>query len=205
MFRIFFSIILLVLTVNLFAQEKAAKYDYVGVSKCKTCHKKESIGAQYLKWKESKHAKAFEALKTEEAAKIAQEKGLKVPAYEAPECLKCHTTGFGEGGYEVKDEAFWKPAEGDNAARKAVKRMTGLQAVTCETCHGPGSGYKKKKIMKDREVAIKNGLNPISVADGTAEKLCKTCHNEESPTYKEFIFKERWEKIAHPVPEKTKG
>ncbi len=55
--------------------------------------------------------------------------------------------------------------------------------------------------MKDRKLSIENGLNPILVEDGSAEKLCLTCHNEESPTFKEFKFKERWEKIAHPIPE----
>jgi hypothetical protein len=51
------------------------------------------------------------------------------------------------------------------------------------------SVYKKKKIMKDREEAIKNGLSPLSVEDGTAEKHCITCHNEESPVSKDLILK----------------
>ncbi len=164
------------------AEEK--QYKYVGAAGCKTCHKTKKSGNQYGIWMESKHAKAYETLKSEEAAKIAQEKGLDKPAYEAPECLKCHVTA-----YDV-DKAL--------LGRK-YKMEDGVQ---CESCHGPGSAYKKKKIMKDRQLAIANGLNPILVEDGTAEKQCKTCHNEESPTFKGFNFKERWEQIKHPVPAK---
>ncbi len=32
------------------------------------------------------------------------------------------------------------------------------------------------------------------------EKVCKQCHNEESPTFKEFNFKEYVAKIAHDDP-----
>ncbi|NOX38645.1 MAG: cytochrome C554 [Calditrichaeota bacterium] len=164
------------------AEEK--QYKYVGVGGCKTCHKTKKSGNQYGIWLETKHAKAYETLKSEEAAKIAKEKGLDKPAYESPQCLKCHVTA-----YDVE------PAR----LGKKYKKEDGVQ---CESCHGPGSAYKKKKIMKDRELAIANGLNPILVEDGTAEKLCKTCHNEESPTFKGFNFKERWEEIKHPVPPK---
>jgi len=161
-----------------------AQYKYVGVSSCKTCHKTKKSGEQYKIWAASKHAKAYETLKGEAAAKIAQEKGLKVPAYEAPECLQCHVTAFGV------DKAQLGPK---------FKMEDGVQ---CETCHGPGSAYKKMKIMKDRAKAIANGMYDIKVADGSAEKTCRSCHNEKSPTYKEFNFKERWAKIAHPVPKK---
>ena len=197
MFKLLVVLFMLFSTLVIFGQD----FQYVGAEKCKTCHKKEKEGQQFPLWEKSAHAKAFETLKSEEAAKIAKEKGIKVPAYEAAECLKCHVTGFGKGGYEVKDEAFWNPKEGDTEGSKAVKRMASLQAVGCESCHSAGSAYRKKKIMKDREESIKNGLNAMLVSDGTAEKQCKTCHNEESPTNKEFDFKKQWEEIAHPIPE----
>jgi hypothetical protein len=72
--------------------------------------------------------------------------------------------------------------------------------VGCESCHGPGGDYYKKKVMK----AIYSGKQ-----DGKAlgliepdEKTCKKCHNEESPSYKPFDFKKRVKEIAHPVPKK---
>lgn len=182
-----YVLLLISLPFFLMAQEGSPKAQYVGVKKCKTCHKKVEQGEQFRIWSESKHAQAFETLKSEKAAQIAKEKGLSKPAYESPECLKCHVT------------AYDAPAE---MLAATFKKEDGVQ---CETCHGAGSLYKKKKIMKDRELAIQNGLNPISVKDGSAEKLCRKCHNEESPTFKEFNFKERWEKIAHPVPAKKEA
>ncbi len=189
----------LLLSVLLAGYAVASDFEYVGSKKCKSCHKSEKKGAQYPKWEESKHGNAFETLKSEQALEIAKSKGLKTAPHEAPECLKCHTVGYGEGGYEVKDEAFWNPADDDKEGKKAAKRMEGLKNVGCESCHGPGSEYKKKKVMKaiyeGTEKAEDHGL---VIPD---EKTCLSCHNEESPTYKEFNYKERLEKIAHPIPE----
>lgn len=187
-------ILVVVLTATILAQD----FDYIGTMGCKMCHKKEEKGAQFSKWEASVHASAFETLKTDQATKIIQEKGITTNAWETPECIKCHTTGFGDGGYEIMDEAFWSPAADDRTAAKAVKRMSGLQSVGCEACHGPGSEYKSKKKME----AIFNGE-----IDGTTlglinpgETTCKGCHNKNSPTFKSFIFDEYWEKIAHPIP-----
>ena len=160
----------------------ATTIQYVGAAKCGKCHKTAKQGKQLKIWEGSEHAKAFETLKSPEAAKIAKEKGLSKPAHEAPECLKCHVSGY-------KEDASMKAASFDMAL-----------GVQCETCHGAGSMYKKKTIMKDREQSIANGMTAISVKDGSAEKQCRTCHNEESPTFKEFNFEEMWKKIAHPVP-----
>ena len=67
-------------TVAGFAQEAAkkpvAKPQYVGVDKCKMCHK-----AEYDSWLTLKHAKAYDALKPEEKKKDS--------------CAVCHVTGFG--------------------------------------------------------------------------------------------------------------
>src|SRR5210317_2118601 len=82
----------------------AQNFEYVGSDKCKMCHNKAEKGAQYTKWMEGPHSGAFETLKSDASAKIAADMGLEVEAWKAPECLKCHTTGFGAGGYEVKCE-----------------------------------------------------------------------------------------------------
>ena len=37
--------------------------DYIGVKKCKMCHKGEKKGEVFEKWEKSTHAKAFETLK----------------------------------------------------------------------------------------------------------------------------------------------
>jgi hypothetical protein len=161
---------------------------YVGVKGCKKCHQKSSIGKQYKVWSEMKHAKAFELLKSEEAAKVAAKVGIKGKAYEAPECLKCHTTGHG-----LPKESYGE-------------KFLIEQGVTCEACHGPGEFFSKPEDKKTHKEALGKGyLKPD-------EKLCRSCHNEDSPTWKPdrdkdkdgkpvgFDFESRLKQIAHPIP-----
>jgi hypothetical protein len=187
-------ITLLTLTAFICAQD----FEYIGSAKCKMCHNKEEKGAQFSKWEASRHAKAFETLKSEQAAQIAADKGIEGNAWKAPECLKCHTTGFGAGGYEVMGDDFWNPADDDKVGRKAVKRMNGLQAVGCESCHGAGSTYKssktKKAIIAGEIEAASVGLLEVN------ETTCVACHNEESPTFESFNYEEKSKEIAHPRP-----
>ncbi len=164
---------------GLFAQEKKATY--VGVKGCKTCHKKEKAGAQFAKWKKAKHSKAYETLASPEALKFAKERGIENPQ-KAKECLKCHVTAY------------------DADASMLGKKYAIEDGVGCESCHGAGSLYKKKKTMK----ALRAGkIDPASVGlIIPTEKTCLGCHNDESPTFKSFDFEKMKEKIAHPVPEK---
>ena len=152
---------------------------YVGVKTCGMCHKKESVGQQLKIWQESKHAQAYKTLQTEEADKIAKDKGFKTKAAETPECLKCHVSG-----YNVDPSLLGKK----------FKIEDGVQ---CETCHGPGSEYKSKKVMEDKKLAVEKGLMVFD----NIETLCVKCHNEESPVFKGFNFEERWAKIKHNIPE----
>ena len=176
----------------------AKNINYVGNSSCKMCHNKESKGAQFAKWESSRHANSFETLKSDKAISIAKDKGINVDAWKASECLQCHTTGFGNGGYEVKDESFWNPASDDKTGIKAAKTMKELESVGCESCHGAGSSYKSSSTMKSiyaNEIDGKTvGLKQIS------KETCIVCHNEKSPTFKPFNFEERVKIIAHPMP-----
>ena len=188
------KLIITLLTLSVFIL--AQGFDYVGNASCKMCHNKAEKGAQFSKWDASVHAKAFETLKSEKSAKIAKEKGITVEAWKAPECLKCHTTGFGAGGYEVKCETFWNPVADDKDGAKAVKRMEGLQAVGCEACHGAGSEYKSSKI---KNAIIAGEITAASVGLLVVnETTCSACHNEESPTHKPFNYEERVAEFAHP-------
>ena len=165
----------------------AAEFKYIGASKCKTCHKKELMGDQYVEWQKASHSKAFETLKSEKALEIAKEKGLAGAPHESDECLKCHMTGHG-----LPATAF---------AKKPLKASDGVQ---CESCHGPGSAYKKKKTMSDRDKSIAAGM----WEPDKDEKICTACHNDESPTWdaaKGFDYEERKKEIAHPIPEDVKG
>ena len=153
---------------------------YVGVKKCKTCHKAEAKGNQFGKWSEASHSKAFEVLASEAAIAIGTEKGIDNPQT-SDQCLKCHVTAFAAAA-EAKAESFDQ-----------------TEGVGCEACHGAGSGYKKMKIMKDHDAAVAAGLTVIT------EETCTGCHNEESPTFKEFNFEEAKAAIAHPNPKKAEA
>ena len=106
----------------------AGDFTYIGVKKCKMCHKGAPRGEVYEKWEKSFHARAFESLKAK-----GKEKD--------PACVECHVTGFNAGGYKIGDA---------NAAD--------FEGVQCESCHGPGSVYKSMSIMKDKTKAMENGL-----------------------------------------------
>lgn len=102
-------------------------------------------------------------------------KSLKGDEAKDPKCLKCHSTAA-------------------SVDQNLVETITVAEGVSCESCHGPGSGYKTIPIMKSREQSIAKGLIIPT------EKECKKCHNEESPHYKGFNFAEAVKKISHPNP-----
>ncbi len=158
-------------------------FGYIGTKACGMCHNKEKDGAQLKIWENSRHAKAYETLNSQEANKISNELYGK-KAIEADECLICHASGF------------------DVDAALIGKKFKLEDGVQCESCHGPGSEYKSLKIMKDREQSVANGLKIYS-SEAEVEKFCITCHNEESPTYVAFNFKEMWQQISHYIPEKN--
>lgn len=175
-----FLFLLLSATLVVSAQDSPKKFGYVGVDDCGMCHKTEKQGKQLDIWKNSKHAKAYETLKTEQADKIAKDLGFETPAVKTPKCLKCHASGY------------------DTEPALLGKKFKVEDGVQCETCHGPGSEYKAMKIMKSREESIKNGL----IVHDKFAKFCVNCHNAESPTYIAIDVNEAWRKIKHPVPTK---
>ena len=178
-----------------FAAVAAAEPRYVGVRKCRTCHKKELIGNQEATWRSGPHAQAWETLVSQASIDLAGRLGVEGPPQQTRECLGCHTTAFGLAEERVQ---------------YALEREDGVQ---CESCHGPGSNYRKKKIMSDPEEAHARGL-------WYAEKdvkICTQCHNEKSPTFDParfvkpdgtqaaFDFEIGVERIAHPIPPEVKG
>ena len=153
---------------------------FEGVARCKTCHRKPEQGEQFRLWEESAHAKAFATLATDEAKAIAAEKGIEDPQT-ADACLKCHVTAY-------------------DAAEELLGRRHSIEdGVGCESCHGAGGDYYKKKTMKAIYAGEIDGAS-VGLIEPT-EELCVACHNEESPTYKEFVYDERVAEIAHPTPE----
>ncbi len=76
---------------------------YLGFSKCGECHQ-----TFVEDWKKTRHAGAFSSLERDGRSGD-------------PECIKCHTVGFGEKG------GFY-----------SAKTTPMLTDVQCEACHGPG-------------------------------------------------------------------
>jgi hypothetical protein len=157
---------------------------YVGVGKCKTCHKTEAQGSQFPLWEKSPHAKAFATLAGEQAKAIAKEKGIEDPQ-KADACVKCHVTAHGV------DKKFL--GEG----------FAVTDGVQCESCHGAGGDYYKMATMK----SVASGeTKPEAVGLVLPTKeVCVKCHNSESPTFKEFDFAKMSAKIAHPIPAERKA
>jgi len=119
--------------------------------------KKEEVKHEYIGAKKCKICHKDEYTSWLETAHAKAWESLKPEEQANPECAGCHSTGVSS-----KDEL-----------------LTGVQ---CEVCHGPGSDYKKKSVMEDREKAMAAGL---IIPDST---LCVSCHNEKSPTFKGFDF-----------------
>ncbi len=169
---------------------------YAGVDKCKNCHEAESKGDQWSKWKSMAHSKAWETLASDEAKKIAKEKGLGDPR-KADQCVKCHVTAFGVSKTRLADS------------------FDETMGVQCETCHGPGEVHVDARLKAAAEEDSGGGGDVFGLEEGDDEreyipeseitrepdkKGCLECHNDESPTFEEFNFEEAKKKIAHPDP-----
>jgi len=160
----------------------ASKFNYVGVKKCKMCHKTKKSGSQFGLWEKRGHARAYATLATEQSKEVAKKAGVKDDPQKAKECLVCHVTAY------------------DVPAAQKMATLTLEEGVSCEACHGPGSAYMKLKVMKDLYAKKANAEDYGYVRSD--EKVCLKCHNPKSPTYKKFVFTEALKVIAHPVPEK---
>lgn len=135
---------------------------YMGNRACAECHKK-----VYDKWSLLSHAKALRTLET-------TKKGINA---KRPDCLRCHTVGFGQpSGFNVAEY----PRE--------------LGGVGCESCHGPGQLHislakagLKRAVMTTRSIPQGN------------KTLCIQCH--DSINDPDFNFEKDLQKIKHWGPE----
>ena len=172
--------------------------EFIGVWGCTSkCHKTEEVGDQRGAWQNSSHSEAYLALGTDKARERAAELGVEGDPQQAGECLICHTTGHG--------------AESDRFARK----FNVEDGVQCETCHGAGGDYRKKRIMiRITEERGPDRDQPSPTAEETGlhipnEATCEGCHVEQierngvvyvNPSYKPFDFDERFKEVSHPRP-----
>ncbi len=184
------TVVILLPLVELTSVTAEGQATYVSASKCKMCHNSKAEGEVWNAWKATAHARALEALSSEQSLALAKEKGLTTPPSEAPECLRCHVTAF--------DPATGKPAPG----------LDVKDGVQCEACHGPASLHIEdgKRKKKGEEVDMSKNQTHPEVSD------CVVCHNDQSPTWNPelytlkdgtksgFDFEQAWEKIKHGPP-----
>ena len=156
--------------IVILAGSAAAEPMFEGRKKCANCHK-----SQGESWAETAHAKAIDSLKpkTKDKAKLKAKLDPKKDYTKDKDCIGCHVDGFGkEGGYVVQEPD---------------KFLTG---VGCESCHGPGSDYRKihrkagEAFEKSKEAAPRQSLADAGQDFQFAER-CNACHlNYEGSPWK---------------------
>ena len=177
------SFVVLVLMLSIWttaAMAEDGEHAYVGLKKCKMCHKKEASGNQFGIWSEGPHAKAFADLTSEAGLAKAAELGVEDPATSA-DCLSCHATAYGVSVEMGGDKLLME------------------NGVTCESCHGAGADYYTKKTMAGITAGEIDGAGLGLLAQ--TEDVCLTCHKADNPGHEgAFDFEKFVVEIAHPLP-----
>lgn len=155
---------------------------YVGARACAECHEGKAAGNQYSHWLTTAHSKAWATLATPEAKVMARLSGLLDEPEKAPICLGCHAT--------AADSEKWERDPG-------FRLEDGVQ---CEKCHGPGSEYMDKKVMRDREASRRAGLRKFTKRD------CAVCHyvkGSHAAVHRRppLDVEDAWKRLAHPKPD----
>ncbi len=133
-------------------QEMQRGAGYVGSASCAPCH-----ADPYAQWKKTPHARTSITLASREREFW-------------PECLTCHSTGYGAA-------SGYAPA----SARRE------LAEVGCETCHGPGAAH----TAAPRRDNIRNDVSPVTT------EVCESCHDpKHDPSFSQDVL-ERFADVIH--------
>ncbi len=146
-----------------------SKIDFVGSNACQSCHESE-----FSTWAKSQHGRAVDSLTARNKAGD-------------PDCLRCHTTGFGKtGGF---------PEGGDVGAHADLAR------VGCESCHGPGGDHIAPDAKRIGTI--------VSLGDKCDScvilQICGSCHDEANDPDFEFQVEEHIERQRHGTIEPGTG
>jgi cytochrome c554/c'-like protein len=146
-----------------------AAYAGADEATCAQCHAK-----AWEIWKSSRHAHAWRTLEEQDLPETAADKkGRLKNAIWDPECVVCHTTGFGKKtGYRGLDHE---------------KADAPLVNVSCEACHGPSGDHAERAMKGDSSWP---GGSIARIAGGAASSLCMRCHDSDNSTG--FDLKEFW-------------
>ena len=112
---------------------------------CGKCHAEE-----YRSWSKTRHARAFESIS-------------RTGRQDDPECILCHTVGYGrKGGFE------------------SMKETPAFGRVTCQACHIVAADHKDKGVKAPEPNIYINS------------RLCMSCHGVvQSPKFDYFTYKPR--------------
>jgi hypothetical protein len=104
---------------------------YEGAEDCAKCHQKE-----YKQWQGTRHANAYASIKRKRKQ-------------DDPECILCHTMGYGrEGG-------FWSLEDTPDLAR-----------ITCQACHPVAADHHDKKVVTNpREIDSRTCIHCHSLVE----------------------------------------
>jgi hypothetical protein len=140
------------------------KGKFVGSESCKSCH-----AQQHQIWSESAHAKAFETLRAQHVEKNT-------------DCVRCHSTGFGEeGGYPDGGPA--------------------LAGVGCESCHGPGGNHVTEGARRQGTIlALTDKCDSCVIL-----QICGSCHDGKWDPDLEWNLEAKLAKIRHGMREAAKA
>lgn len=124
---------------------------YVGEQACASCHL-----AAHKTNLASAHMRAYATL-------VAKKSEFD------PDCLRCHTVGYGAR------DGFLN-----------LQRTAKLAGIQCESCHGRGGDHVK---------ATDAGLRRVSTFRPVTPNTCVKCHDKENS--ENFRYASYWPKIAH--------
>ena len=119
------------ISITLAEKAKEDPY-YVGMEKCNECHPEHV--KTYSGWKYSRNFRILEMRHKEHD----------------PECLPCHTTGYGEPGGFV-----------------SVEETPHMKNIQCEVCHGPASLHLKAPTVEEHQRTLSIPTN-----------ICTRCHRQ---------------------------
>lgn len=143
-------------------QESTAN-EFVGDKACITCHSDSHKIASA-----SKHEHAFQTLVTARSE------------YD-PECLKCHTVGYGL-----------------NSGFVDAARTPQLANVQCENCHGRGKEHVRAMVAILQQPTLASAqvlAKKSSTFKPVTQATCIACHDEENS--ENFRYATFWPQIAH--------
>jgi len=144
-----------------------------GTELCVRCHRSEQSEwvdvATTKAWRHDAHSRAHLALSSDNPRTRAMEQSLGITAARTAACVACHTHPAGEPAIEEETDAVHA-------------------GISCETCHGAGSGYFEPHMEKrwrflptaEKEALGMHDLrNPVRKAEN-----CLGCHLGDVPSGK---------------------